>query len=82
MEPNDEIRELLREIRDTQREYLAEYRRVTEKLLVLQQGAVGRQEQIGRISRRMSLGGGVVAVGLLGLLVYILVRYSRMLFGI
>ncbi len=53
MESTDEIRDLLREIRDTQREYLAEYRRVTERLAAL-----------------------------LTLLVYLLARYSRQLFGI
>jgi hypothetical protein len=42
----DEIQKLLREIRDTQREHLAEYRQVTQRSLELQQRAVARQEQI------------------------------------
>lgn len=78
----DDIRQLLREIRDGQREQLAEYRRVTERSLEVQQRAVGRQEQLGQIYRRLLVaGGGVVAV-LLVLLVYLLVRWSRYLFGI
>jgi len=78
----DEIRQLLREIRDAQREQLAEYRRVTERSLELQQRAVGRQEQLGQIYRRLLVAGGTVVALLLVLLVYILVRWSRYLFGI
>jgi len=79
---DDEIRQLLREIRDAQREQLAEYRRVTERSLELQQRAVGRQEQLGQLYRRLVLAGGTIFVLLLVLLVYILVRWSRYLFGI
>jgi len=78
----DDIRQLLREIRDGQREQLAEYRRVTERSLELQQRAVGRQEQLGQIYRRLLVAGGSVVAVLLVLLVYILVRWSRYLFGI
>jgi hypothetical protein len=42
MEGDDETRRLLREIRDAQREQLAEYRRVTERSLELQQRAWSR----------------------------------------
>ena len=58
MEGGDEIRQLLREIRDAQREQLAEYRRVTERSLELQQRAVARQEQIGHLYRRLVGVGG------------------------
>jgi hypothetical protein len=78
----DDIRQLLRDIRDAQREQLAEYRRVTERSLELQQRAVGRQEQLGQIYRRLLVAGGTVVAMLLVLLVYILVRWSRYLFGI
>ncbi len=47
----EEIRQLLQDIRDAQREHLAEYRRVAERSSELQQRAVARQEQIGRLSR-------------------------------
>jgi len=79
---DDQIRQLLREIRDAQREQLAEYRRVTERSLELQQRAVGRQEQLGHVYRRLMVAGGTVVVILLALLVYILLRWSRYLFGI
>ena len=78
----DDIRQLLREIRDAQREQLAEYRRVTERSLELQQRAVGRQEQLAQIYRRLLVTGGSVVAVLIVLLVYLLVRWSRYLFGI
>jgi ferric-dicitrate binding protein FerR (iron transport regulator) len=82
MEVDDEIRGLLQDIRDAQREHLAEYRRVAERSLELQQRAVARQEQIGRVYRRLVLAAGILVAPLLCLLVYILVRWSRPLFGI
>ena len=81
MDGGDEIRQLLREIRDAQREQLAEYRRVTERSLELQQRAVARQEQIGHFSRRLAAVGGILVVALLVLLVYLLARWWRQLFG-
>ena len=82
MERDDETRRLLREIRDAQREQLAEYRRVTERSLELQQRSVTRQEQIGHLYRRLLLVGGVLVAALLVLLVYLLVKWSRYLFAI
>jgi hypothetical protein len=79
---NDEIGRLLQEIRDTQREHLAEYRRVTERSLELQQRAVARQEQWGHLYRRLLVVGGALVAILLALLVYLLARWSRSLFGI
>jgi ferric-dicitrate binding protein FerR (iron transport regulator) len=81
MDGGDEIRQLLREIRDAQREHLAEYRRVAERSLELQQRAVARQEQISRFSRRLAAVGGILVVALLALLVYLLARWWRSLFG-
>jgi len=82
MDSENEVRQLLKEILDTQREHLAEYRRVTERSLELQQRAVARQEQIGQVYRRvLTVGGGLVAI-LLVLLVYLLARWSRYLFGL
>jgi hypothetical protein len=49
MNGEHELRQLLTEIRDTQREHLAEYRRVTERSLELQRRAVARQEQMGQL---------------------------------
>jgi ferric-dicitrate binding protein FerR (iron transport regulator) len=81
MESGDEIRQLLREIRDAQREHLAEYRRVADRSLELQQRAVARQEQFGRFSRRLIGVGGILVVALFALLVYLLARWWRQLFG-
>src|SRR5689334_19436423 len=81
--PGDEsadIRQLLREIRDTQREQLAEYRRATERSFELQQRAVGRQEQLGQFYRRLMLAGGALVALLLVLLVYLLLRWAHYLF--
>jgi CHASE3 domain sensor protein len=78
----DEIGRLLKASLDTQREHLAEYRRVTERSLDLQQRAVTRQEQMVQVYRKLLIiGGGLVSI-LLMLLVYMLIRYSRQLFGI
>jgi CHASE3 domain sensor protein len=78
----DEIGRLLKASLDTQREHLAEYRRVTERSLDLQQRAVARQEQMVQVYRKLLIiGGGLVSI-LLMLLVYLLIRYSRQLFGI
>jgi len=71
---------LLEEIRDAQREHLAEYRRVTLQSLELQKRAVDRQELIGRTYRRIALLGGLLVTVLLGLLAYLLVRWSSYLF--
>ncbi len=80
MEADEHTRRLLEEIRDAQREYLAEYRRVTQQSLELQQRAVARQEQVSLIYKRIVLLGGVLVAGLLGLLLYLLVRWSHYLF--
>jgi len=49
MEADGHTHQLLEEIRDAQREYLAKYRRVTQQSLELQQRAVARQEQVSLI---------------------------------
>jgi hypothetical protein len=76
MEADDPTRTLLEDIRDGQREHLAEYRRVTQLSLELQQRANARQEQFSGIYKRVVLFGGVLVTVLLGLVAYILVRLS------
>jgi cytochrome c-type biogenesis protein CcmH/NrfG len=80
MGPDEHTHKLLEEIRDAQREYLAEYRRVTQQSLDLQQRALARQEQVGRLYKRIVLLGGVMVAALLCLLLYLLVRWSPYLF--
>ena len=76
-----DTRRLLEEIRDVQREHLAEYRRVTQQSLDLQKQAVKRQEQMGAMYRGVITIGGVAALALLVLLIYLLVRWAPRLFG-
>ena len=85
---DDEIKQLLRELRDAQRETLAEFRGATERSLDLQQRAVAQQEQLRRLFRRLTtVGAGLVAVLLalllfLVLIYYLLSGWSRYLFGV
>jgi hypothetical protein len=62
MESKDFIH-LLVEIRDLQREHLEEYRRVTHESLELQRRAVARQEQIGRLYKRVLIVAGLAVIG-------------------
>ena len=62
-ESTDDLRRLLEEIRDTQREHLAEYKRVTHRSLALQEQAVARQEQISRLYQRVVMAGSILVVG-------------------
>jgi cytochrome c-type biogenesis protein CcmH/NrfG len=80
MDGDDRTDKLLEEIRDLQREHLAEYRRVTQQSLELQQRGLARQEQIGFVYKRIVLFGGVIFAVLLSLLLYLLVRWSHYLF--
>ncbi len=59
MEERDFVH-LLAEIRDLEREHLEEYRRVTQESLELQRRAVLRQEQLGRLYRRVVATGGLL----------------------
>ena len=81
MAPDDNTRQLLEEIRDAQREHLAEYRRVTQLSLELQKQAVLRQELMAGLYRRVLAVGGIMALALLILLVALLVRWGPRLFG-
>jgi hypothetical protein len=65
MDSRDVI-QLLVEIRDAQREHLAEYRRVTQESLELSRRAVRRQEQLGRLYQR-ALAASALVVAALGL---------------
>ena len=81
MEDGEETRRLLTEIRDTQREHLAEYRRVTTRSLELQQSAVERQAAAGSFLRRVTFVIGFIVLMLMILLVIILSKSSRAVFG-
>ena len=72
MDEND--REILREIRDLQREHLDEYRRVAERSISLQERAVARQEQISTLYRRVVL---VTALLITGAIAFLLYAFGR-----
>jgi hypothetical protein len=81
MDDQGRVETLLEEIRDAQREHLAEYRRVTQLSLELQRRAVGRQEQFGLTYRRLLIAGAAIVLPLIVLLVYLLVRWGPYLLG-
>ena len=76
MQESDDIKQLLVDIRDLQREHLAEYRRVTHQSLELQRRSVLRQEQLGTLYRRVVLVGIALTVFVV---VVILVLLRRVL---
>jgi CHASE3 domain sensor protein len=88
MERDDDIRQLLQDLRDVQREQLAESRAVTQRSIELQQRAIAQQEQLRYLYRRLVLVGGSLVAVLLALLIflvliyYLLAGWSRYLFGV
>jgi CHASE3 domain sensor protein len=77
MRESDDIKELLVEIRDVQREHLAEYRKVTQRSLELQQLAVTRQEQLGRLYRRVVIAGAMLVLCIVIIIVVLMGRLFR-----
>ena len=59
-----DVVQLLVEIRGTQREHLAEYRRVAEESLALSRRAVQRQQELGRLYQRALVASALVLVAL------------------
>lgn len=88
MDRDEEIRRLVRDLRDVQREQLAESRRAAERSLELQERAIAQQEQLRRLYRRLVLVGGSLVAVLLAVFVYLVLIYyllagwSRYLFGV
>lgn len=80
MPEDSEVVRLLREIRDLQKEHLEAWRSATERSLEVQRAAVQRQDQFAAAWRRISGAGGVIVAILLALLVYLLVRWARVVF--
>lgn len=88
MDRDGEIRRLVRDLCDVQREQLAESRRAAERSLELQERAIAQQEQLRRLYRRLVLVGGSLVAVLLAVFVYLVLIYyllagwSRYLFGV
>jgi hypothetical protein len=59
----DEVTQLLTEIRDLQRDQLAEYRRLAQQSVELQQRAVARQARISKVYYASLIFGAVMIVG-------------------
>ena len=72
MDSSEDIKRLLGEIRDVQREHLAEYKRVAQQALDLQTRAVTRQEQFSRIYKGVLVAGTVLVVVVLVVIMYVL----------
>lgn len=72
MDSSEDIKRLLGEIRDVQREHLAEYQRVAQQALELQTRAVARQEQFSRIYKGALVAGTVLVVAVLVVIMYVL----------
>jgi CHASE3 domain sensor protein len=74
MEPTTELAQLLREIRDTQREHLAEYRRMAQRSVEMQETAIARQARFATLYRGVVIFVVVVVLGLIGLVVHLMGR--------
>jgi hypothetical protein len=71
MDSTEEVRKLLTEIRDAQRDHLAEYKRVTQQSLEVQRRSFEYQVRIGRFYRFVVMAAGVVVAAVLAYLVYL-----------
>ena len=72
MQNQDEIKQILTELRDTQREHLAEYKKAAQRSLELQEKAVKRQEQLAKTYRIALIVSAVLITGIVGLIIYLM----------
>jgi len=77
MEASEETNALLREIRDIQKEHLAEYKAAAERSIELQQRAVARAESIGKIYRIALAVSAVLIIGIILLIIYLMTFLSH-----
>lgn len=77
MRESDDIKELLIEIRDAQREHLAEYRKVTQRSLDMQRQAANRQEQLSVLYRRVVFAGTMLILFIVIVIVVLMGRLLR-----
>jgi ribosomal protein S15P/S13E len=63
MDQPEQIRALLEEIRDLQKEHLAEYRKHATRSIELAEAAVAKQAAIGRFYKRVVFAGAILLVG-------------------
>ncbi len=74
MDHSEEILQVLREMRDAQRQHLEEYRKTATRSMEIQEQSVQRQIQAVRIYKRALAAGSVLIIGIVALLIYLL-RY-------
>ena len=72
MQDSNEIKEILIELRDAQREHLAEYKKATQRSLELQEKAVMRQEQVAKTYRIALAVSAVLITGIVCLIIYLM----------
>jgi hypothetical protein len=72
MDSPEEVKQLLMEIRDLQREQLEEYRANAQRSIQLQEAAVQRQAAFWAIYKRVLIVGSVIVISLVGLVLYLL----------
>ena len=77
MEASDEMIALLKEIRDAQREQIAEYKAATQRSIELQQRAVSRAENIGKVYRVALMISAILVVGIIILIAYLMTFLTR-----
>ena len=76
MHNSDDTKSLLTEIRDIQREQLAEYKAMAQRSIQLQEEAVCRQKAIGGWYKRALLITGIILVSILAFLIWFLLTLS------
>lgn len=72
MDASEEVLDLLRELRDVQREHLQEYKAFATRALAIQEETVARQASIAVLYKRVLVVAAVVVAGLLGYLMFVL----------
>ena len=72
MQESTEIKDILIELRDTQRAHLDEYRKAAERSIELQERAVKRQEQIAKTYRVALAVSAILITGIIILIIYLL----------
>ena len=77
MQDPNEITELLREIRDGQREHLEEYKKVAGRSLEMQERGLTRQAQIGKTYRVALIASAALIVGIISLIIYLMSLLPR-----
>jgi|tagenome__1003787_1003787.scaffolds.fasta_scaffold18997938_1 hypothetical protein len=77
MNESNDIIDLLREIRDINREHLADYRAAAKRSIELQQQAVGRAESVSKLYRIALAVSAVLISAIIILVIYLMTYLGR-----